>query len=72
MWKNAYARSKINDSKFIFVNIDHGVGILKINKSSRYQKSPGIEKKTFKDYINEFKPKLPIVNSAKALDFILN
>ena len=72
VWKNAYEISKINDSKFVIVNIDHGVGILKISKSSRYQKSPGMEKKTFNDYINEFKPKLPIVNSANALDFILN
>ena len=72
VWKNAYEISKINDSKFIIVNIDHGVGILKIDKSSRYQKSPGIEKKTFNDFINEFKAKLPIVNSEKALDFILN
>ncbi len=72
VWKNAYEISMMNDSKFVIVNIDQGVGILKVKKSAKYMKIPEIKDKSFKDYINNFKPKLPIVNSDEALDFIFN
>ena len=72
VWKNAYEISMMNDSKFVIVNIDQGVGILKVKKSAKYMIIPEIKDKSFKDYINNFKPKLPIVNSDEALDFIFN
>ena len=70
VWKNAYEISKMNDSKFVIVNIDHGVGLLKIKKNTKYTKFTEVKDKTFNDYINEFKPKLPIINSNEALEFI--
>ena len=72
VWKNACEINKMDDSKFVIVNIDHGVGILKISKKSKYVNIPEIEKKNFDDYINNFKSKLPIVDSETAFDFILN
>ena len=72
VWKNACEINAMEGSKFVIVNIDQGVGILKISKKSKYIRIPDISNKNFVDYINIFKSKLPIVNSESAFDFILN
>ena len=72
VWKNAYEITKINNSKFVIINIDQGVGILKVNKNSNYVQLPELNDKLFNDYINTYKHKLPIVNSEEGLDFIFN
>jgi len=72
VWKVACEILKINDAKFVIANIDQGVGILKINKNSKYSRIPDIKEKKFSDYINYFKKNLPIVNCQEALDFINN
>ncbi len=56
--------------EFKIANIDCGVGILKLKKNWEYLKIPELSKLTFKDFYKDYFPKLPIVNSEEAFNFI--
>ena len=55
---------------FKIVNIDNGVGILKIHSDFEYNHMEELLNKTFDDFFNNYFPKLPLINSEEALDFI--
>ena len=66
---------ELNNSKgvdFKIVNIDSGVGILKIHSNFEYNHMEELSNKTFYDFFNSYLPKLPLINSEVALDFIEN
>ena len=70
VWKVAVDLSKSENLKFIIANIDQGVGLLKINKQSKYIKQKEINTKNFDDYKNIYFKDLPKKNIEDALKFI--
>ena len=70
VWKIAVELSNSNNVEFRIANIDCGVGILKLKNDWEYLKIPKLDKLTFKDFYKDYFPKLPIVNSDEAFNFI--
>lgn len=70
VWKVAVELSNSRNVEFKIANIDCGVGILKLKKNWEYLKIPELSKLTFKDFYKDYYPKLPIVNSEEAFNFI--
>jgi hypothetical protein len=69
VWKVAVELTYSENKEFKIINIDNGIGILKIKKNFIYKKMPHIKNKKFLDFL-EYKKNLPIITSEKALDFI--
>jgi len=69
VWKVAIELAHSNNLEFRIVNIDMGVGILKIKDGFEYKKINNIENQDFKEFL-KYKETLPIISSAEALDFI--
>ena len=70
VWKVAYELSKSENVKFHIVNIDQGVGLLKLNDNFKYIREPNIKDKNFNDYKNLYYSKFPTINIDEALNFI--
>jgi hypothetical protein len=70
VWKIAVELSNSKNVEFKIANIDCGVGILKLKKNWEYLKIPELSKLAFKDFYKDYYPKLPIVNSEEAFNFI--
>ena len=52
------------------INIDQGVGLLKLNDNFKYIREPNIKDKNFNDYKNLYYSKFPTINIDEALNFI--
>jgi hypothetical protein len=70
VWKIAVELSNSKNVEFIIANIDCGVGILKLKNDWEYLKMPELQNLTFNDFYKNYFPKLPIVNSEEAFNFI--
>ena len=70
VWKVAVELSQSKNIDFCIVNIDRGVGIVKTRKDYEYKVNDDLMNLKFKDFIENFYPKLPIINSEEALKFI--
>ena len=62
--------SKSKNIEFVIANVDQGVGLVKINENSNYERQNGIQDKNFGDYKNFYYKNLPSVNIEKALEFV--
>lgn len=71
VWKVAVELSNSQNVDFKIVNIDHGIGILKLKEGFQYLEIENLKDKNFEDYL-ELKKKLPIITSEEGLDFIEN
>lgn len=69
VWKVAVELNNSINVKFKIINIDHGIGVLKINESSKYQKIDNLKNEGFKEYL-DYRKKLPIISSEEGFDFI--
>jgi len=69
VWKVAVELSNSVNADFRIVNIDHGVGILKIKKDFKYNKMNNLKNENFNNFL-EYKKKLPIITSEEGLKFI--
>jgi len=69
VWKVAVELANSKNVKFKIINIDHGIGVLKLNKNFEYKKIDELKNKGFTDYLN-YRKDLPIVKSNMGLDFI--
>ena len=69
VWKVAVELSSSKKCEFKIVNIDNGIGLLKIEKDFTYKKIDGLDKKNFDDFLEYYK-NLPIIKSEEGLKFI--
>ena len=69
VWKVAVELAHSDDADFRIVNIDMGIGILKIKKNFKYQIMNTLKNENFSNFL-EYKKKLPIISSEEGLDFI--
>ncbi len=69
VWKVAVELSQSENAEFRIVNIDMGIGILKLNKNFKYKIINELKNKTFEDFL-EYKKNLPIISAEEGLDFI--
>jgi len=69
VWKVAVELMNSPNCKFKIVNIDAGIGILKILDNFKYTKMPELKNKRYDDFLKYY-PKFDIINSEQALDFI--
>lgn len=69
VWKVAVELNHSINVEFKIINIDMGIGVLKVNENSKYQKIENLKNEGFKEYLN-YKDKLPIITSEEGLDFI--
>tara|TARA_Y100000814_G_scaffold260689_1_gene211517 strand:- start:271 stop:513 length:243 start_codon:yes stop_codon:yes gene_type:complete len=69
IWKVAIELSKSKNVDFKIINIDMGIGILKLKKDFEYKNIDGIKNKDFNDFL-EFRKNLPIISSQEALKII--
>ena len=70
VWKVAVDLSKSKNIEFVIANIDQGVGLVKINENSNYERQNGIQDKNFEDYESFYYKNLPSVNIEEALEFV--
>ena len=69
VWKVAVELMNSLNCKFKIVNIDMGIGILKILDNFKYTKMPELNNKRYSEFLKYY-PKFDIINSEQALDFI--
>jgi hypothetical protein len=69
VWKVAVELNNSENVDFRIVNINNGIGILKINKNFRYHKMNNLKNENFSNFC-EYRKKLPIISSEQALEFI--
>lgn len=69
VWKVAVELNNSFNVEFKIINIDMGIGVLKINKNSKYQKIDNLKNEGFKEYL-DYKKELPIITSEEGFDFI--
>jgi len=69
VWKVGVELMNSPNCKFKIVNIDMGIGILKILDNFKYIKMPELKNKRYDDFLKYY-PKFDIINSEQALDFI--
>jgi hypothetical protein len=69
VWKVAVELMNNPNCIFKIVNIDMGIGILKILDNFKYIKMPELKNKRYSDFLKYYS-KFDIINSEQALDFI--
>ena len=69
VWKVAVELTYSNNCEFKIINIDYGIGVLKINENFEYKKMPELKNKRYDTFL-EYYSKFNIINSEEALDFI--
>jgi SAM-dependent methyltransferase len=69
VWKVAVELANSENADFKIVNIDMGIGILKINKNFEYKKLDNLKNEDFFNFL-EYKKRLPIISSEQGFKFI--
>jgi len=69
VWKVAVELVNSTNVEFKIVNIDMGIGILKLKENFKYHKIEKLKNESFKEFL-EYKNKLPIISSEEGLNFI--
>ena len=71
VWKVAVELANSKNAQFKIINIDMGIGVLKIKNNFKYERMNELKNKSFKEYLN-YKDKLPIISSQEGITFILD
>ncbi len=69
VWKVAVELMHTDNVEFRVINIDHGIGVLKITDNTEYKKMPELKKADYDVFLKYYK-KLKIINSEEGLDFL--
>jgi hypothetical protein len=69
VWKVAIELTNSRNCEFKIINIDHGIGCLKIKKNFKYKHIPQLSTMNFKHFLKYY-PKLPLINPIEALKFL--
>jgi hypothetical protein len=69
VWKVGVELNNCKNKLFKIINIDCGIGILKVRKNFKYNKMPLLKKMGFKEFMKFYK-KMPLINSKEALHII--
>ena len=69
VWKVAVELNNSINVELKIINIDHGVGVLKLKKNFQYKKMDNLKNESFQEFL-EYKKKLPIISSEEGLDFL--
>ena len=70
VWKVCVELSRSKNIDFVIANTDSGVGIIKTKGKFHYKRMSILKNATFKDFVNYYYKKLPVVSSEQALGFI--
>ncbi len=71
VWKVAVELNQSENLEFKIINIDSGIGIIKIKENFLYKKIPELKNKGFKEYLDYYK-NFNLIDSEEALEFISN
>lgn len=69
VWKVAVELSNSKNVDFKIINIDRGIGVLKLQKNFMYNKIPELEKENY-NFFKSFYSNFKLINSEEALKFI--
>jgi hypothetical protein len=69
VWKVAVELFNSKNVEFKIINIDSGIGVLKLKPNFEYIKMPELQNKNFSDFLNYYK-NFQLINSEEALNFI--
>jgi len=69
VWKVGVELANSKNAEFKIINIDHGIGVLKLKENFQYQKMNNLKNESFNEFL-EYKKKLPIVTSEEGLEFV--
>jgi len=69
VWKVAVELNQSTNIEFKIINIDSGIGVIKLKKNFIYKKKPELENQGFNEYLEYYK-KFNLINSEQALEFI--
>jgi hypothetical protein len=72
VWKVAADLNQSKNIEFHIINIDRGIGLLKLKDNFQYIEVPNIKQKGFEDLVNTYLPQLNIINCEKAFKIINN
>ena len=69
VWKVAVELANSKNAQFKIINIDMGIGVLKIKNNFEYEKMKELENKSFKEFL-DYKNNLSIISSQEGINFI--
>ena len=69
VWKVAVELANSKNAQFKIINIDMGIGVLKIKNNFEYKKMKELKNKSFKEYL-DYKNNLSIISSQEGINFI--
>ena len=69
VWKVAVELTNSNNCDFKIINVDHGIGVLKINDNFEYRKMPELLNLRYKDFLKNYK-NFKLITSEEGLDYL--
>ena len=69
VWKVAVELTNSNNCDFKIINVDYGIGILKINDGFQYKKMPELLNLRYKDFLKNYK-NFKLITSEEGLDYL--
>ena len=69
VWKVAVELINSNNCEFKIINVDYGIGILRINDNFQYKKMPELLNLRYKDFLKHYK-NFKLITSEEALDYL--
>ena len=69
VWKVAVELTNSNNCEFKIINVDHGIGVLKINDNFEYKKMPELLNLRYKDFLKYYK-NFKLITSEEGLDYL--
>ena len=71
VWKVAVELANSKNLEFKIINIDHGIGVLKLKDNFIYKKIDNLKNEGFNEYIY-YRKRLPIISAEEGLNFVSN
>ena len=69
VWKVAAELTNSNNCEFKIINVDYGIGVLKIKNNFEYKKMPELLNLRYKDFLKHYKT-FKIITSEEGLDYL--
>jgi len=69
VWKVAVELTNSNNCEFKIINVDNGIGVLKINDKFEYKKMPELLNLRYKDFLKHYK-NFKLITSDEGLDYL--